>query len=91
MGGKEAACWDMCAHVCSAHRPGRVCEVVTLAWCGDGRLWWSWDDGFPLEARHMLAGGTAGVLANMLVHPIDTARARITVQARGWEHDVMPP
>jgi hypothetical protein len=33
-----------------------------------------------MEARHMLAGGAAGVLANALVHPLDVIRARITVQ-----------
>ncbi len=34
----------------------------------------------PLEAKHMLAGGLAGVAANLLVHPLDTVRARITTQ-----------
>ncbi|GAB5036577.1 mitochondrial carrier family [Nannochloropsis oceanica] len=34
----------------------------------------------PLEAKHMLAGGMAGVVANLLLHPLDTLRARITVQ-----------
>lgn len=34
----------------------------------------------PLEAKHMLAGGAAGVAANLLVHPLDTVRARITAQ-----------
>lgn len=35
----------------------------------------------PLEARHMLAGGLAGVVANALLHPLDTIRARLSVQA----------
>lgn len=36
-----------------------------------------------LEAKHMLAGGMAGVAANLLVHPLDTVRARVTAQAAG--------
>jgi len=34
----------------------------------------------PLETKHMLAGGLAGVAANLLFHPLDTLRARITAQ-----------
>lgn len=37
----------------------------------------------PLEAKHMLAGGLAGVAANLLVHPLDTVRARVTAQTAG--------
>jgi hypothetical protein len=37
----------------------------------------------PLEAKHMVAGGFAGVVANLLVHPLDTVRARITAQTAG--------
>jgi hypothetical protein len=33
----------------------------------------------PMEARHLLAGGLAGVTANALLHPLDTIRARVTV------------
>ena len=36
-----------------------------------------------LEAKHMLAGGMAGAAANLLVHPLDTVRARVTAQAAG--------
>lgn len=33
----------------------------------------------PMEARHLLAGGLAGVAANAMLHPLDTVRARVTV------------